>query len=218
MTNISVKTVGDENAQVAVATYTSAGTGTISAVGTSKRDPGDKVDVQLGKDIAEGRAVRRLGRILLADANRRVRAAAAAQAKQDAAIAERKNRKIEGRRPYGIPELRSVLLGIVAGMPNNTNPRIGRRIPSWSACVYQDEAFNRCLIGEVAFRLGWTIPPSSCLQGASKAGRKYGWPVTDEVLFYLDRVQSTADARDLNGGDLSSRLWGDPRIRAAIEA
>lgn len=218
MSSITVISNGDENAQVATATlsvhdenYNTIAT--VKAIGVSKRDPSDRVDVQLGKDLAEARAIRQLGRKLLADANRRVRAAAEAQAKQAAAVEERKARKSPDRL-RDINELRSILRNIVKGNPDRTNPRNPE-----GGCVYFTPEGERCLIGELAHVLGWELPPQTSIANAEQVAGRLNWPVTPEARSWLNYVQSAADARDYGWDDTpKTRNWGHPKILAAIES
>jgi len=100
--------------------------------------------------------------------------------------------------PFGVPELRDLLLGIVDRMPDNRNP-----VGLYGSCVFDDGDGRHCIIGQLAYEQGWRSPGSNPFANewdASKAASYYGWPVTPVGGEMLDRVQAAADTGPM--------LWG----------
>lgn len=91
---IVVTVTGDDTAKVAEAT-TIFNDRYVSAIGVSKRDPSDRPNETIGTNLAVGRAVRQLGRKILAETNADIRKAAHAAERQRQAHEETVSRKIK---------------------------------------------------------------------------------------------------------------------------
>lgn len=99
-TDLSVETTHSPDCTIVEATAT-VGYVQYIAIGTSKRDPQDEYDPEVGVQLAFGRAVRQLGREILKNANAQVKEADAARLKraegQRKALIQKAARRIEAK-------------------------------------------------------------------------------------------------------------------------